>query len=231
MIVREFCHAFTEEKFYEPFADWLRVDADEVVESMTLGGASFKSKWGTPDVVGAYKPRKSDFVQFDLEIVTAEIKIDPSQSVVALGQVCAHRLFSYKIVMPRSVAPDDQDRLETLCSIYGVGLVLFDLNPDTPDFQIAVKAQRFQPDMFDTNELPADFTISQRMTSPTPRRSRPVAPSIITAVPVRPRPVGAPGFHPGAVGAARRSPATVWTRIDDPSVSPTTSEPVHRNRE
>jgi hypothetical protein len=144
-----------EEEFYGAFADWLRTDAEEVVETLVMGGATFKNKWGTPDVIGVYKPRKSDFISFALEIVSAELKIDPAQSVVAFGQACAYRLFSHKtyVVMPETIAPDDQSRLEALCSIYGVGLVLFRLDPHDPRFRTTVKAQRFEPDMFYANEF------------------------------------------------------------------------------
>ena len=45
-----------ESDFYEPFAEWLKNDLDEVTEVASLGGAGLKSKWGTPDVVGIYKP-------------------------------------------------------------------------------------------------------------------------------------------------------------------------------
>ena len=54
---------------------------------------------------------------------------------------------------PHPIALDDHDRLEALCTIYGVGLVLFDLNVDDPKFQIVTKPQRFQPDMFYANEF------------------------------------------------------------------------------
>jgi hypothetical protein len=45
-----------ESDFYQPFADWLREDINEVNSAVSLGGAALKSKWGTPDVVGIYKP-------------------------------------------------------------------------------------------------------------------------------------------------------------------------------
>jgi hypothetical protein len=45
-----------ESDFYQPFADWLREDINEVNAAVSLGGAALKSKWGTPDVVGIYKP-------------------------------------------------------------------------------------------------------------------------------------------------------------------------------
>jgi hypothetical protein len=41
-----------ESDFYQPFAEWLKNDLDEVTKVVALGGAGLKSKWGTPDVVG-----------------------------------------------------------------------------------------------------------------------------------------------------------------------------------
>ena len=37
--------------------------------------------------------------------------------------------------------------------LFGVGLVLFDLNVADPNFVIRVRAQRFSPDMFYVNEF------------------------------------------------------------------------------
>ncbi len=144
----------SEEQFYQPFADWLRTDA-EINETLVMGGKAFKNKWGTPDVIGVYKPRKSDPISFPIEIVSAEMKIDPTQSVIAFGQVCAYRLFSHKtyVVMPDTIDPNDEDRLHALCSIYGVGLILFALDPSEPQFREKVKPQRFEPDMFYANEF------------------------------------------------------------------------------
>src|ERR1700721_2962345 len=72
----------SESDFYEPFAQWLKNDLDEVTEVASLGGAGLKSKWGTPDVVGIYKPLASNLIKFPLEIVSAEIKIDPQAPIV-----------------------------------------------------------------------------------------------------------------------------------------------------
>jgi len=144
-----------ESDFYQPFAEWLRNDLDEVTDVASLGGAGLKSKWGTPDVVGVYKPRARDLVKFPLEIVSVEMKIDPQAPVVAFGQAIAYRLFSTKtyIAMPTSLSEQDQSRLEALCMLFGVGLALFDLNKDAPGFSIRVRAQRFSPDMFYVNEF------------------------------------------------------------------------------
>jgi hypothetical protein len=144
-----------ESDFYEPFAQWLKNDLDEVTVVSSLGGAGLKSKWGTPDVVGIYKPLASNLIKFPIKIVSAEIKIDPQAPVVAFGQAVAYRLFSTKtyIAMPTSLTEEDQSRLESLCMLFGVGLVLFDLNKDVPQFSIRVRAQRFSPDMFYVNEF------------------------------------------------------------------------------
>jgi hypothetical protein len=145
-----------EEEFYAPFADWLKNELDEVTVAEPIGGAGFQKKWGTPDVVGVDKPLASHRIKFDLEIVSAEIKVNPDQPVVAFGQAVAYRLFSSKsyVVMPNSISPEDYGRLEALCMLFGIGLVVFNPNDvKEPDFSIRVRAQRFSPDMFYVNEF------------------------------------------------------------------------------
>ena len=106
-------------------------------------------------MVGVYKPQAANIIKFPLEIVSAEMKIDPGQPVVAFGQACAYRLFSHKtyIAMPNTMSEGDQSRLEALCMLFGVGLVLFDLSVDHPDYSIRVRAQRITPDMFFVNDF------------------------------------------------------------------------------
>jgi hypothetical protein len=144
-----------EEDFYEPFADWLKSELDEATVAISLGGAGMQKKWGTPDVVGVYKPLASHRIKFDIELISAEIKVDPTQPVVAFGQAAAYRLFSAKsyIVMPDTISEEDYSRLEALCILFGIGLVLFKVNPEEPEFQIRVRAQRYSPDMFYVNEF------------------------------------------------------------------------------
>jgi hypothetical protein len=145
-----------ETSFYLPFADWLRDEAEEVVEAMSLGGATFRWKWGTPDVIGVNKQRSGDLVRFlPTEIVAAEIKTDPNQTITAFGQACAYRLFAHKIyiVMPRSLPEEDRDRLIALCGLYGIGFVDFVTNPEAPNFEMRVRAQRFEPDRFYVNTI------------------------------------------------------------------------------
>ncbi|WP_137181520.1 hypothetical protein [Roseomonas sp. AR75] len=144
-----------EVSFYEPLANWLRDEADEVTEAFPLGGAGFKDKWGTPDVVGVLKPKTGDFVPFPLEIVAVELKIDPYQSITAFGQVCAYRLFSHRVylAMPETIPNADRDRLESLCSLFGIGLIFFESDSSDPSFRLEVRAIRNSPDMFYANDF------------------------------------------------------------------------------
>jgi hypothetical protein len=144
-----------ETDFYAPFASYLKDELGEVTVVSSLGGAGLKSKFGTPDVVGTYKPLAGHLIKFPIEVVSAEIKIDPSAPVVAFGQAVAYRLFSTKtyIAMPTVLTEEDKGRLESLCMLFGVGLVLFDLNKEAPAFSIRMRAQRFSPDMFYVNEF------------------------------------------------------------------------------
>jgi hypothetical protein len=144
-----------EEDVYEPFAQWLKNDIEEATEAVALGGSALKAKWGTPDVIGVYKPLASQLIKFSPEIVAAEIKIDPAQPVVAFGQSIAYRLFAARtyVVMPSTMGEEDQSRLESLCLLFGVGFALFDPSNSDPQFEIRVRAQRFSPDMFYVNEF------------------------------------------------------------------------------
>jgi hypothetical protein len=98
-----------ETDFYQPFTEWLENDLDEVNSAVSLGGAGLKSKWGTSDVVGIYKPTAGNRIKFPMEIVSAEIEIDPPATVVAFGQAVAYRLISTKtyIAMPVTLSPAD----------------------------------------------------------------------------------------------------------------------------
>jgi len=147
--------AARESDFYEPFAEYLKTDLGEATEAVALGGAGMRSKWGTPDVVGVFKPLPSDRVKFDLEIISAEVKSSPHESIVAFGQAMAYRLFSHKVylVVPSTVPEEDQGRIEALALLFGAGFVLFDADSQNPQFRVRVRAQRFQPDMFYVNEF------------------------------------------------------------------------------
>lgn len=144
-----------EEDFYEPFANWLVNELEECTKAIPLGGNRFRDKWGTPDVIGKREPRRSDIVKASSEIVSAEIKADTRDLITAFGQACSYKLFSHKsyIVIPKNSSQDDISKLDALCLIFGIGLVLFDnSNPDDPQFEIRVRPIRHEPDMFYVNK-------------------------------------------------------------------------------
>lgn len=144
-----------EADFYPSFAEWLIDVAEEANEAEALGGSLLKGKWGTPDVIGVLKARADDILKFPPQIISAEIKIDPNQPVIAFGQAIAYRLFSHKsyIVVPITLSEDDASRLKALCSIHGVGLVTFTLDKLAPDYTVIVPATQAAPDMFYANQM------------------------------------------------------------------------------
>ncbi len=145
----------TEEAFYQPFADWLVNESEDCTKAMPLGGNKFRDKWGTPDIIGVRESSRSDIVKFPTEIVSAELKTDTRDLITAFGQACAYKLFSHKsyIVVPESSSQDDVSRLDALCQIFGIGLVLFNNEkPDDPMFEIRVRPKKHEPDMFYVNK-------------------------------------------------------------------------------
>ena len=144
-----------EERFYQPFADWLCNELEECTKAVSLGGNKFKDKWGTPDVIGKREPTRSDIIKATTEIVSAEIKIDSRDLITAFGQACSYKLFSHKcyIVIPKTSSSDDVSKLDALCLVFGLGLVLFDSNnPIDPHFEIRVRSLKHEPDMFYVNK-------------------------------------------------------------------------------
>ena len=144
-----------ESDFYQPFAEWLKNDVEEVTQAIALGRNKFRDKWGTPDVIGKRESRRSDVIKAPTEIVVAEIKSDGLQLVTAFGQACAYRLYSHRtyLVVPRQSSEDELARLDSLCELMGIGLVYFDnTNASSPEFQLVVRAKRHDPDLFFTNK-------------------------------------------------------------------------------
>ena len=144
-----------EEDFYKPFSDWLVTELEECTKAIPLGGNVFKDKWGTPDVIGIRESKRSDIIEFPTEIVSVEIKTDSNGLITAFGQACAYKIFSHKsyIVVPKQSQYEDITRLDTLCRLFGIGLILFN-NSDTesPDFEIRARAIKHEPDMFFVNK-------------------------------------------------------------------------------
>jgi len=144
-----------EEDFYKSFANWLVDELEECTKAIPLGGNKFRDKWGTPDVIGQRESLRSDIIKAPTEIVSAEIKADTRDLITAFGQACSYRLFSHKsyIVVPKNSSQDDISKLDALCLIFGIGLVLFDnSNANDPQFEIRVRPLKHEPDMFYVNK-------------------------------------------------------------------------------
>jgi hypothetical protein len=144
-----------EEAFYTPFAEWIKNELEECTKAVSLGGNKFKDRWGTPDVIGIRKSKAGDILQFPTEIVSVEIKLDSSALITAFGQACSYKLFSHKsyLVVPDDSSEGDLARLDAICRIFGIGLILYDSkSPEKPDFQIRVRATKHEPDMFYVNK-------------------------------------------------------------------------------
>jgi len=147
-----------EEVFYPLFAGWLKNELEDVTHAIALGGNMFKDRWGTPDVIGLAESRRSDVIKGPTSIVSAEIKVDTNGLVTGFGQACAYKLFSHKsyLAIPQETSPDELARLDSLCLIFGIGLVTFNAkNPAAPDFKLIVRALKHEPDLFYTNRYVA----------------------------------------------------------------------------
>jgi len=56
-------------------------------------------------------------------------------------------------VVPKNSALEDIARLDSLCRIFGIGLIIFDSNNiSSPEFEIRVRASKHEPDMFYVNK-------------------------------------------------------------------------------
>lgn len=143
-----------EDVFYPLFAGWLKNELEEVTQAIALGGNAFRDRWGTPDVIGKSESKRSDVIKGPTSIVSAEIKVDIAGLVTGFGQACAYKLFSHKsyLVIPSQTPNDELARINSLCQIFGIGLVTFNArNPTLPEFRLMVHATKHEPDLFYTN--------------------------------------------------------------------------------
>jgi hypothetical protein len=153
-----------EQQYYSAAANYLRDDLEECTVALPFGGKTFRDKWGTPDVIGTYTLSRRTNV-FDIrEIVTAEVKLDDNQLVAAFGQSCAYKLFSHKVYLflPQSSDPAELSRVESLCVLYGIGLVLFDTaSVQRTSFQVRNRATKAEPDYYYLNKYLGLLTETQ----------------------------------------------------------------------
>jgi hypothetical protein len=144
-----------EEDFYESFAAWLVNDQEECTKAKELGGNIFGGKWGTPDVIGVSKSLPTDIIEKEIEITSVEIKLSQNELITAFGQACSYKLFSHKVylVIPQQSNTEEISRLDSLCFLFGIGLVLFDnTNSNMPNYQLKNRSQRGDPDNYYLNK-------------------------------------------------------------------------------
>lgn len=143
-----------EDAFYPLFADWLKNEIEDVTHAIALGRNVFRDRWGTPDVIGKFESRRSDVIKGPTSIVSGEIKADTAGIVTGFGQACMYLLFSHKsyLVIPKQTPEEELARLDSLCQIFGLGLVVFNpTNTASPDFRLVVRPVKHEPDLFYTN--------------------------------------------------------------------------------
>jgi hypothetical protein len=152
-----------EKDYYELFVKFITEEIyglEECTKAMSLGGASNKLKYATPDVIGIFESKRTDVFTFPPEFVSAEIKApngDPA--IVGIGQACAYKLFSHKSYLVVPKLPDEMERIESLCILFGLGLVFInptkDPNKDDPGeiFELKVRAQKTEPDYYWLNKM------------------------------------------------------------------------------
>ena len=156
-----------ESAFYDSFAKYLEYAKsedddndrlDECTKAVAWGGNRSGNIWGTPDVVGIFRPRPGTHVQFPHEIVSAEIKMGKTSQdlITAFGQACAYRLFSHKVYLVIPESGQNTDRIKSLCHLFGLGLVYFNPeveNIDSSIYRTVLLAQSNTPDMFHVNKF------------------------------------------------------------------------------
>ena len=156
-----------ESDFYKSFAKYLEYAKsededndrlDECTKAVAWGGNRSGNIWGTPDVVGIFRPRSGTHVQFPHEIVSVEIKMGRTSQdlITAFGQACAYRLFSHKVYLVIPESGQNTDRIKSLCHLFGLGLVYFDPEVEIIDpsiYRTVLLAQSNTPDMFHVNKF------------------------------------------------------------------------------
>ena len=142
--------SISEQDFYTPCANYL-IDSGKCTEAVEIGGNHLGDLRGTPDVMGVLDaPDALEKYNLQREIVSVEIKTDTSATALWQGfsQACAYAAFSNRsyLAVPKESQKNALPRLVFLCRRFGIGLILFDLNAQTPAFGIEVTAQNQTPD-------------------------------------------------------------------------------------
>lgn len=79
---------------------------------------------------------------------------DPLKASYQIDLIQGYRLFSHKsyLVIPSQTPQDELARVDSLCEMFGLGLVTFNPNSlDAPNFTLVVRPLKQEPDLFYTN--------------------------------------------------------------------------------
>lgn len=147
-------HGIAERRFYDSFAEFIGA-LERCDRCVAVGGNSLGDLWGTPDVMGRIAARYRALVPYGDTFVAGELKTGMGMTMRAFGQACAYRLFAHcvYIAMPQATLPAELERLELLCRMFGIGLVVFnDDAPDKPDYRLLQRARPGWPDMAVLND-------------------------------------------------------------------------------
>ena len=153
-----------EVKLYPLVADFLR-GMDECTGAIPLGGNCFGGKNNTPDVIGVMQPNIGKILDFPIEFISVEVKYSLADAITGFGQACAYRLFSHKSYLVVPGGSEDMGRVESLCNLFGIGLIVFKeedmLSDGTPpenlSFTVKTRAVKHSPDMFYFKEYPDKY--------------------------------------------------------------------------
>lgn len=118
---------FKESDLEEPLALFARTNISDIKEACSVGTARRGKKFANPDVIGITKANPGARLKFPPQIHAFEIKKDAKHALEAFGQAVAYRLFASKsyIVLPEVALTDDLDRISSLCSLHGIGLITY----------------------------------------------------------------------------------------------------------
>lgn len=141
----------SESIFYPSFANFLKNTSKECTKAIVLGGKQSNIKWSTPDVVGVFQPKRIGNFQYPVELITVEIKESSVSTIEAFGQAISYKLFSHKvyIVLPDDTKDIEKQRIESLCFMFGIGLVYYNKkrkNQKEKSYNIKLRAQKSDPD-------------------------------------------------------------------------------------
>ena len=131
------------------FAEWLEKELQDVDHAIAPTANLFHGLCGTPTVLGFAGSRPGDGQAPPPSIVSAHIESKAGGHIDAFGQACAARLFARRsyLVVPKRKRMEELTHLHALCTMVGLGLVLFnDLSLAAPGFRLTVRPVDHDPD-------------------------------------------------------------------------------------